>query len=446
MTTPQTALPLTMGQLDFWEEFLAHEGKSVSTVAHVTVLEGPLDEPALCRAIETMIAETDVLALRFGDGAVPMQYVDPDSRPQLRLLDLRAETAPEAAARAMMQSDIDTPLDLRAGKLSASWLMRIGETRWMWYLRGHHIFLDGYSMALIERRVARLYGQFRGDGVAGQAFGRFAAYLDEEQGYQRGVHWHKARAFWQEQLAAGPVPPTLRKGSEDYPQTPRSAEIDLGHLSAPLRQATEGIGLGWPDLLIISTALWLWHRPESDGMARGGERLIWLPLMGRMGSVAANIPAMALNILPLRVCPDGNASLGAAIATIARDLKTLRRHGRYRIEQLGRDFGLAQDQRFFFSPLVNVMPFEPAQYVGCEAQREVLAAGPGDGFNVTISADARGEGLQMYLDADPTLTSADLFDAHVQGLPRAFADIFAALTEVAAESPLGALLEEPISA
>ena len=82
--------PLTLAQLDFWEEFTAHPGEAVSTVAHALELRGPLDEVALAQAIRQTIAETDVLSLRFalGPDGVPHQLADPSRRPDLRLLDL----------------------------------------------------------------------------------------------------------------------------------------------------------------------------------------------------------------------------------------------------------------------------------------------------------------------------------------------------------------------
>lgn len=440
-TTP-AALPLTLGQLDFWEEFLAHPGQPVSTVAHLTQLDGAVDAEALARAIETVAAEAEVLSLRFQAGAggdLPVQFVDPASRPALRRFDLRGHSDPQAAARALIQADLDRPMDLCAGQLSALWLMQVGPQSWLWYCRGHHIFLDGYSMALIERRVAQLYAHLAHGADAGRPFAHFADYLAEESAYRDSPRHQAARDFWRDTLAAGPAPQVLLKGSEDYPTNPRSAEISLAHLEDPLRQAARRLDQGWPDLLIMLCALWLNANPDSD-LAPPTQSMVWLPLMGRMGSISAQVPAMVLNIAPLRVAPDARASLGQALTRMAGDLKAMRRHGRCRIEQIDADYGLAEDQRFFFSPLINVMPFEPAHFPDCQTRREVLAAGPGDGFNITIAADPMANGLTLYLDADPRLTSAQCFDHHRNGLPRFLARALAAPAEATLESLLAGAL------
>ncbi|MFD1798201.1 condensation protein [Paracoccus aurantiacus] len=414
MVSPTSPLPLTLGQLDFWEEFLAHPGQPVSTVAHLIRLHGPLNHDAIAQAITMMAAEADVLSLQFLDGDPPMQIVDPDRLPGLRQLDLRSHPAPEDEARRIMQADIDHPLDLCAAPLSALWLIRLSEDHWIWYLRGHHIFLDGYSMALIEKRVAQLYAHIAQGAPAGKSFARFGDYLAEEADYRGSPRHQSAREFWQRQLAAGHAPATLRKGSEGYPVVPHSATIPLQHLSARLLQSAQRFEMGWPDLVTALCTLWLWRVPASDARDNG---LVWLPLMGRLGSVAANIPAMVLNIAPFRVTPNPREGLAAVLGAMQQDLRSVRKHGRCRIEQIAADFGLKDDERFFFSPLINVMPFSNAHFPGGDCEREVLAAGPGDGFNVTISADPRAEGMVMHLDADPSLTSRTLFDRHVAGLP-----------------------------
>lgn len=427
-------LPLTLGQQDFWEEFQAHPGQPVSVVAHATHLSGALDPEALATAITTMLHEADVLSLRFHADDPPTQSVDAARRPELRRLDLREHADPAAEARHLMQSDIDRPLDLCRSQLAATWLMRTGEQDWIWYLRGHHIFLDGFSMALIERRVAQLHAHLVTGADAGRTFGRLADYLAEEERYRASPQHGASRDHWRRYLATQ-APAVLRKGSEDYPATPRSAEISLQHLVDPIRQVASGLEMGWPDLLIMLVALWLVQMPDEDDGQPGSDRLVWLPLMGRMGSVSARIPAMVLNIAPFRIAPNPQSALPDTLRDMVGELKTLRRHGRCRIEQIAADFGLSASQRFFFSPLINVMPFDTARFVGCDARREVLAAGPGDGFNVTISGSPHADGLRLILDADPSRTSGALFQSHVTGLPQFLDDC---LTICAAEvSPRG---------
>ncbi|MTH77576.1 condensation domain-containing protein [Paracoccus aestuariivivens] len=416
---------LTLAQLDFWEEFRMHPGEAVSTVAHAIELTGEVDESALAAAITQTIAETDVLALRFttAPDGTPRQQLDETRRPVLRRLDLSGEFDPMARAMALMQADVEEPLDLLSEPLAAQWLIRLGPDHVIWYNRGHHIVLDGYAMGLIESRCARLYAAGTGHGEAGAPMGRFFAYVDEETTYRAsprhdtdGQHWAK--------VLSGPAPAkTLDKGSEDYPTEEMFHEESLADLRETLLARSAEFGIGWPDLLTLLCGVWAALNVKDRSVSRhvdghGGITMpVWLPYLSRMGSVAIDVPALVVNILPFEVTIMPDETLAGAAPRLAGQLRKLRRHGRYRIEQIGFDHGQGAGQRFFFSPLINVLPFDKARFVGCETERHVLSNGPGDGFNITIRGDSHAGGLELRMDADPSLTARTDFAQHASSLP-----------------------------
>ncbi|MGA0613263.1 condensation domain-containing protein [Paracoccus sp. KR1-242] len=444
--TQQTISPtqqLTLAQLDFWEEFRLHPGEAVSTVAHAIEFTGPTDPDALARAIGRTIAETDVLALRFDDGPNgPRQGLDLARRPALRLIDLSGHRQPREHAFAMMQADVAAPLDLARQPLSAQWLLRLGPEHLIWFNRGHHIVLDGYAMGMIEARAARLYAFETGSGDPGQPLGRFADYLAEEAGYRASSRHVADGRHWQAVLTACPPPRVLTKGSENYPAEDLSHEQSLEDLQADLLARSAEWGMGWPDLLTVLCAAWAaLHLQDASAERRddAGQIVmpVWLPYLSRMGSVAIGVPALVVNILPFRAALEPAEPLGPAVTRLCGELRKLRRHGRYRIEQIAADHGLGQSERFFFSPLINILPFDPANFPGCTTQRHVLSNGPGDGFNITIRADSAAGGMQLLLGADPTLTPPADFARHRRSLPQFLRD---ALRAGAANRAIASLL------
>lgn len=438
---------LTLAQLDFWEEFRLHPDEAVSTVAHAVRLTGAVDADALARAITQTIAETDVLALRFDDGADgPLQSMDPARRPALRHLDLGGEADPMARAMALMQADLEAPLDLARQPLAQQWLIRLGADDWIWYNRGHHIVLDGYAMGLMETRCAQLYAAHRDGLPTGEPLASFFAYLTEEADYRASPRHATDGQHWTEVLSAPPAPKVLQKGSEDYPASPMTHEEMLTDLRDPLLACAARMGIGWPDLLTALCSAWAALELRDASAARvqdGAGRVtmpIWLPYMSRMGSVAIRIPALVVNILPFDAGVSAHDSVAQTVTDLTGRLRKLRRHGRYRIEQIGFDYGLDVSKRFFFSPLINVLPFQPARFAGCDTQRHVLSNGPGDGFNITIRGDGEANGLDLCIEADPVLTPRADFARHAVTLP---AFLRAALAPDAADRPLATLLRQP---
>lgn len=437
-------LPLTLAQQDFWEEFRLHPDTAVSTVAHAIELHGVTDPEALARAIRATIAECDIMALQFrldADGQ-PQQRIDPGRRPALRQIDLGDQPDGRAQAFALMQADVDAPLDLLTQPLSAQWLLRLGPGHYLWFNRGHHIALDGYGMGLIERRCARLYASHVEDHDPGPPLQPLAAYLAEETDYRASPRHGADGGHWARVLDGTPRPQVLRKGSEDYPTCAHAAEHDLAALRPALVAQAQALGMGWPDLLTALAAIWT-ALHVADGSAsrrqdaQGQIALpLWLPYMSRMGSVSMAIPALVVNILPLDLQLHPDESLSVVLARLGARLRQLRRHGRYRIEQIATDQRLEPRSRFFFSPLINVLPFDEARFAGCRTARHVLSNGPGDGFNITIRGDTGAQGLDLCIEADPALTPAADFARMAADLPRFLA---AALDPAALPCPISAL-------
>lgn len=413
-------MPLTLPQLDFWEEFTLNPGRPLSTVAHCLEFRGAVDFDALCRAVSHTAREADVLSVRFAipaGGSLPLQRCDPALAPLPERVDLRGHDEPLTEAYARMRADIESDLELLDVPLAKQWLIRVGDDHHLWYLRGHHIILDGYAMGLLEQRCARLYAHYLGRGEAGAAFHPFADFVAEETQYGHAPRFADDRRYWRDYLGRGTLP-VLRKDAEGYGIGGLGAQVALPvGFSQSLRRMAEHVGIGWPDLLVLLTGAYLFHRlPVLRG---GNESLLplWLPFMSRWGSVGAFTPAMVVNLLPLWLHVEPGEALGAFLRRQVADLRKQRAHGRFRVEQIATDQGLGQGSRFFFSPLVNVLPFDPPRFEGCQVRREVLSSGYGDGFNVTYRGHSNADHLMVDLDADSTLTSADDFARHRDGLP-----------------------------
>lgn len=414
-------MPLTLPQLDFWEEFTFHPDQPVSTVAHYIDIKGDVDEAALQRAITQTVKEADILSARFlseAEGSAPTQICDPEFAPQLALVDLRDRTDALAIATELMEQDLKAKLDLKRDRLSAHMLYRVGDMRYLWYIRAHHIIVDGYGLALIEQRCAQLYNHFRGASDAGLPFYSFASFLQEERRYEQSLQWKTDRTFWAGYFAKTEGIEILERGDEDYGDARLHGLISLPpQFGDRLRACAAATELGWPDLLTLLSGLYL-SANLPGALNKGTQSLtLWLPFMSRWGSVGAHLPALLVNILPFRMEVSGKERLSAFLTRSSAELREQRRHSRFRIEQISKDQGLPEGSRYFFSPLINVLPFSSPVFDGCTARRNILDSGPADGFNLTFRGEEDGTGLTLAVDADPSVTSREDFDRHLRDLP-----------------------------
>ncbi|UXI03297.1 condensation domain-containing protein [Photobacterium sp. TY1-4] len=412
-------MPLTLPQLDFWEEFACHPDEPLSTVAHTIDIRGAVDEQALSQAIEQAVRETDVLSLRFRlreDGHTPEQARDPQRQPQLRLIDLQDHANPEQAATALMQADVDAPLNLLSQPLSAQWLIKLDPSRYLWYIRAHHIVMDGFGMTLLEQRCATLYAHFLGQGEAGAPFNAFASFLDEEQSYRSSRRFEQDKAFWQDYLASSRDLTVLNK-EDDFGEETLHFSCELSPaLSEQLKAMAGELKMGWPDLLVNLSGLYLYRFLDQPGDSPRTSMPLWVPFMSRWGSVGAYMPALLVNILPFGVTVNPDDTLAQYLTTSGKSLRQLYSRGRYRIEQIAADQGLTANSRYFFSPFINVLPFDPPVFTGCEVKHQVITSGPADGFNITFRGRTNADALTLSLDADPLAHPREAFEQHQRRL------------------------------
>ena len=400
---------LTEAQSGLWYAQRLDPANPIFNTGQYLDLRGPLDLAAFRAAVDQVGVEAEALALRFADRPEgPVQWRDPSLVPQLQVIDLSGLDDPEGAALAAIAGDMATPIDPEEGPLARQALYRLGPERHLWAQQVHHLANDGYGMVLLTGRVAELYGlALAGKPLGGRRFGPLAGVWAEDAAYRASPEREEDAAWWRAAMAgmedvAGMAPGravsafTFHRFEEQLPEATRAALLDRAKRA----------GLGWPDVVTALVAAYIRRFTGTD------EAVIGVPYMGRMGSASARVPAMVMNVLPLRVTPDEAAPLDDYLADVARASAEARKRGRYRSEQLRRDLGLLGGNRRLHGPLVNVQPYDrPPRFAGLEVALHVTGTGPVEDINFTFRGDGAGA-LSIEVDANPDLYDAADVAAH----------------------------------
>src|SRR5690606_31354524 len=114
-------------------------------------------------------------------------------------------------------------------------------------------------------------------------------------------------------------------------RTERDAPAALVQALQALENATD---ISWPDIL---TTLGAAYVARHLGPATC---VVGVPAMGRLGSRSARATATVMNVVPWVCELHESLPLPEQLATAARALRDIRRHSRYRAEQLRRDLAL----------------------------------------------------------------------------------------------------------
>ncbi|HHI3759569.1 TPA: enterobactin non-ribosomal peptide synthetase EntF [Klebsiella quasipneumoniae] len=395
-----TRLPLVAAQPGIWMAERLSTLPGAWSVAHYVELRGALDPALLGKAIVAGLQQADTLSLRFEEqeGEVWQWVAAERTFAEPPIIDLRTTPDPHRAATERMQADLAQDLRVDGGNpLVCHQLLRVGDERWYWYQRYHHLLVDGFSFPAITRQIAAIYRAWqRGEATPESPFTSFAEVVDEYQRYAGSEAWQRDKAFWQAQRQALPAPASLSAA----PLGGRAAGSDIWRMKLEMnaddfRRLSSHVPQCQPaDLALALTTLWLGRLCNRMDYAAG------FIFMRRMGSAALTSTGPVLNVLPLAVHIDAQETLADLAMRLAAQLKKMRRHQRYDAEQIVRDSGKAAGDEPLFGPVLNVKVFDYQLDIdGVEAVTHTLATGPVNDLELALFPDETG-GLSLEILAN----------------------------------------------
>lgn len=405
-------LPLVAAQPGIWMAEQLSALPNAWSVAHYTELKGDIDATLLAKAIAEGMMQADTLRMRFAeDNGEVWQWVDETVMlPETSIIRVDSHDA----AVALMEADLNQNLRVDSGQpLAFHLLIQVGEERWYWYQRYHHLVVDGFSFPAITRQIAAIYAAWKkGDPTPPSPFSPFAEVVEEYQRYRESEAYARDGGFWAAQRRQLPPPVSLSSA----PLPGRAATTDILRLkivadSSAFSQLAQAAGQAQrTDLALALVALWLGRLTGRLDYAAG------FIFMRRMGSVALTATGPVLNVLPLAVNIDPQESLPGLALRLASQLKKMRRHQRYDAEQILRDSGKAAGDEALFGPVLNVKVFDyQLELDGVEAITHTLATGPVNDLELALFPDEQG-GLSIEILASKQRYDETTLKGHVARL------------------------------
>ncbi|MEV6770308.1 amino acid adenylation domain-containing protein [Nocardia sp. NPDC051030] len=414
-------LPLTGPQSGIWnaQRFDSESGRYlVGEVLEITGDE-PIDVDLLAESIRRTVAEAENMRLRFRETADgPRQFVI-DAAAELRpTIDLRAAAEPVALAHEAVALERRHAAEHARGmvdrQLYSYTLIRVTDCE-VWCVQlYHHLIVDGYSAALLSRRVAAHYTALRREtSPPKRTFGMIAELVDEEQAYRASEQFELDRRFWREQLTpwpdldgrgrhlGGPVERTIRA----------EAVLPVATLDR-LRECADNCGITWADALVACYAAFV------NRVLGSSDVVVSMLLMGRVGRAALRTPAMAVNVLPLRLTvhsDDRFAELGPRVADALREVRA---HQRYTGDDLARDFHGFGAGELLHGVGVNLKVFDFAlDFDGARGVLRNIAGGPPEDFGLVVTPLPDGTVL-LGFESDARTNDPEAVRRRIDGLVR----------------------------
>ncbi len=351
-------MPPSFAQEQLWFVDRFHADLPMMHNVPVTVrLRGPLDVPALGRALAALVARHEPLRTRLvsGEDGRPHQVIDAPSRTDLAVTDL-ADTGP--AARETRPAEIlaeegARPFDLAEGPLFRTHLVRAADDDHVLLAVAHGIGFDRGSANVLVRDLAALYGAEVTGGTARLPVPpvRFAEHALRERDRLQGPVLEELAGYWRTALEGFPnlQLPTDRPRPIVADHRGAVERRNLGReVPAGLRELGRRAGTTLPVTVLAGLQVLLHRYSGQDEIVTGAA-------VANRGALAPLIGFLA-DMLPIRTDLSGDpsflellnrvrATTGAAhehgdlpFARLVEELRVERDTGRPPVFQVGLTF------------------------------------------------------------------------------------------------------------
>ena len=202
-------LPLSFAQERLWFLDQYEPDKPFYNVPFGLRLSGPLNVAALGQSLNEIIRRHETLRTTFSmlEGE-PVQMIAAPADRFLEAVDLsdRSVSEREDEARRLAQDEARRPFDLAQGPLFRATLIRLGEDDHVLSLTMHHIVSDGWSMGVLYRELAVLYGAFcrSQSSPLPELPIQYADYAVWQREWLAGAQLERQISYWKKQLEGAP--------------------------------------------------------------------------------------------------------------------------------------------------------------------------------------------------------------------------------------------------
>ncbi|MFI7237653.1 amino acid adenylation domain-containing protein [Streptomyces cyaneofuscatus] len=459
----EESFELTAAQQGVWYGQLIDQHSPKYNIGECFEIEGELDQGLFARALGRAVALCDALNVEFvTDGETVRQRVvgrPADQSDRIRVVDLSGRSTDAVAAAERYMADDMATVDRLDAPHHHFALLRLGPRLHYWYVRYHHIAVDGLGGAVFARTVADLYTRAaRGEDLAAAELpaAPLRDLLTDEAEYLGSDRYEADRAYWTGKFTDRADRATAPDGGADGPDADAHGGTPLisrrTDVPAPAATAAADVSLHTGDTLPVSVLDDLrrlaaenrtsWSAVLVSAVAAYVSRVtgdrdvtIGLASTGRHGGMR-HIVGMTSNILPLRLTLTPDLTVGALVRAVTAEMRGALRHRRFSREQLARELNMADEAARLTGVVVNVMGYDyDLDFAGSPATSRLLSIGPVDDVSFFISERSEGKGPLIGFDTNPDLYHPEDVQLH----QRATVAFLAALAGADADTPLGDL-------
>ncbi len=348
-------LPASSAQQRLWFLDQLEPDSPAFNLAYTIKITGPVDADAIQRSLDLIAQQQESLRTSFrSEGDEPVQIIQPWVRVPFRKIDLSSldPEIRETEARRLIAEDANRPFDLTQAPLLRSVLLRLGEPDHYLLLNIHHVISDRWSISILVRELARLYGaSIQGKTAAIPELPlQYADYTVWQRQWLRGAVIEKRLAYWKDNLRN--APPVLELPTDRPRPAVESSHGGAVSLSLPRELADKLNRLGRERGATLFMTLLAGFQALLSRYSGQDDVVVGTAVANRAHPDLENVIGFFLNTLPLRTRLSGDPSFWEILERVKETALGAYAHQDMPFEKLVEE--LRPERSLSHSPLIQV--------------------------------------------------------------------------------------------
>jgi tyrocidine synthetase III len=322
-------------------------------------ISGNMNYHALSEAISTLLDSNEIFKLQFSErDGVPYQYHRVSNNFTLEHLDFsgHGENA-ESACMDWMQSDIQVPVTLERPFFSC--VLKSSNSQVFWYMKIHHILVDGWAFSLIFKTVAAYYNDLcKGKQPIIAEECEYEEFCKSSSEFVHSMQYAEARKFWMDKFAhfdpshstTATIPAVLPSSIEHKVTLPRSLYNRLVKYCSQVNASTFHFFLATLYLVVAKVK-------DKRHIT------ISVPVLNRSERHFRNKIGLFMNLLPVPLHGEGSSTFHAFLEKVKAELRSCYRHQKF---QYGELLSILREKYSNSGSLTDVrLSYEKYDYTAC---------------------------------------------------------------------------------
>jgi len=347
---PTVLYPLTSPQREIWFDQMLHEGVPLYNIGGYAKLLGSIDIHLFQQATNLLIKKHDalrmVLSEETDEDGIPLQGYAKELTVKVAMQDFSATAQPHENAMAWMQQRFIVPFSLKGQPLFRYDLIKISDDCYYWLLQYHHLMIDGYGAALLNRSIAAIYTELSEGKTPHLNSPSYTHFVENDRIYIKSPLFAKQKQYWLAQFATPPEPLLAPRYHVHDINGLVGSDCEVLYLSRDFYQRLGELAKQHSATLfhVLLGALTVYFTRITGQ----DDVVIGLPVLNRSNAQFKQTAGLFTGVSPTLFNFDKNLCFAELLQNINKTLKANYRHQRFPVSEINRAVGLGRERSQLF--------------------------------------------------------------------------------------------------